>query len=72
MIVAAVSSEVLFVIALRMVFPEIGGSHGPEAEEEDPFIVPLAVLMIAGPSAVAAILFLVSRDPERFWTGGRP
>lgn len=62
---------VLFVIALRMVFPELGGRSGPEPEDEEPFIVPLAVPMIAGPSAVAAILLLVSREPARMldWWG---
>jgi multiple antibiotic resistance protein len=57
---------VLFIIALRMVFPQSGiATEGPE---EEPFIVPLAVPMIAGPSAVAAILLLVSRDPQRLFT----
>jgi multiple antibiotic resistance protein len=58
---------VLFVIALRMVFPESAGVRRGEIEEE-PFFVPLAVPMIAGPSAISAVLLLVSRDPERFWT----
>jgi multiple antibiotic resistance protein len=57
---------VLFIIALRMVFPPTGASV--EGPEEEPFIVPLAVPMIAGPSAVAAILLLVSRDPQRLLT----
>jgi multiple antibiotic resistance protein len=57
---------VLFIIALRMVFPQAGAPA--EAWEEEPFIVPLAVPMIAGPSAVAAILLLVSRDPQRLLT----
>lgn len=57
---------VLFIIALRMVFPETDGVRRGELEEE-PFIVPLAVPMIAGPSAVSAVLLLVSRDPGRFW-----
>jgi multiple antibiotic resistance protein len=55
---------VLFLIALRMVFPEPGAGP-PVEEDEEPFIVPLAVPMVAGPSAVAAILLLVSREPER-------
>jgi len=57
---------VLFIIALRMVFPQAGAPA--EEWEEEPFIVPLAVPMIAGPSAVAAILLLVSRDPQRLLT----
>lgn len=55
---------VLFIIALRMVFPEPRVGLQIEGDEE-PFIVPLAVPMVAGPSAVAAILLLVSREPER-------
>lgn len=55
---------VLFIIALRMVFPESGGGSSL-ATDEEPFFVPLAVPMVAGPSAVAAILLLVSREPER-------
>jgi multiple antibiotic resistance protein len=58
---------VLFIIALRMVFPEPGAALPIEGDEE-PFIVPLAIPMIAGPSAVAAILLLVSREPERLVT----
>lgn len=58
---------VLFIIALRMVFP---GQEAVERRElhEEPFVVPLAVPMIAGPSALAAVLLLVSREPARFWT----
>ncbi len=55
---------VLFLIALKMVFPE---SHGPLGESVDgePFVVPLAVPYIAGPSALATVLLLTSRDPHR-------
>jgi len=58
---------VLFVIALRMVFPESTGVLRGEIAEE-PFFVPLAVPMLAGPSAISAVLLLVSRDPGGFWT----
>jgi len=58
---------VLFIIALRMVFPDQESSATPSVTEE-PFIVPLAVPMLAGPSAVSALLLLVSRDPARIWT----
>lgn len=57
---------VLFIIALRMVFPTQGGLGEP-LEDGEPLIVPLAIPMLAGPSAVAAVLLLVSRDPDRFW-----
>jgi len=53
----------LFIIALRMVFP--GFAH-PDAEvEEDPFIVPLATPLVAGPSTIAVLLLLSSSQPDR-------
>jgi MarC family membrane protein len=56
---------ILFLIALRMVFPphEIAD---PEQTEE-PLIVPLAVPAIAGPSALATVLLLVSQQPDKRW-----
>lgn len=54
---------VLFLIALRMVFPPPAGQE-PEQQGE-PLIVPLAIPLIAGPSALATVLLLVSRAPER-------
>lgn len=48
---------VLFLIALRMIFPREGGVMG-EAPEGEPFIVPLAVPLVAGPSALATVLLL--------------
>lgn len=54
---------VLFLIALRMIFPPAPG-HEPEIQGE-PLIVPLAIPLIAGPSALATVLLLVSHAPER-------
>jgi len=54
---------VLFLIALRMIFPPPSGQE-PEYVAE-PLIVPLAIPAIAGPSALATVLLLVSRAPER-------
>ena len=55
---------VLFLIALKMVFP---GAHGPLDEETagEPLIVPLAIPYVAGPSALATVLLLASQAPER-------
>jgi MarC family membrane protein len=54
---------ILFLIALRMVFPP------PKADEAEmqvePLIVPLAVPSIAGPSALATVLLLVSQAPDK-------
>ena len=46
---------VLFLIALRMVFPPEGGATGPSPQGE-PFIVPLAIPLLAGPSTLATLL----------------
>lgn len=47
---------VLFLIALRMVFPE-KGAHGEDTAGE-PLVVPLAIPLIAGPSTLATLLLL--------------
>lgn len=52
----------LFIISLRMIFP--GRADGGDgADTEDPFIVPLAVPLIAGPSTIAVLLLLSSKHP---------
>lgn len=57
----------LFLIALRMIFHPPDGVFGEWAGGE-PFVVPLAIPLIAGPSAMAMVMLLVSREPERFYT----
>ncbi len=54
---------ILFLIALRMIFPP-PASVAVEPQGE-PLIVPLAIPAIAGPSALATVLLLVSQAPER-------
>jgi len=55
---------ILFLIALRMIFPPPKGPDTPESMAE-PLIVPLAIPAIAGPSALATVLLLVSQAPEK-------
>ena len=50
---------VLFIIALRMIFPGDGAPSGEQIEGE-PFVVPLAIPLVAGPSALATLLLLQS------------
>ncbi|CAN5669121.1 MarC family protein [soil metagenome] len=54
---------VLFLIALRMIFPPPPVAQ--TAPQSEPFIVPLAIPALAGPSALATVLLLVSQAPER-------
>ncbi len=53
---------VLFLIAIKMIFPL--SRHDDEIIAE-PFIVPLATPMVAGPSVLATLLVLVSAHPEQ-------
>lgn len=55
---------ILFLIALRMIFRRPEGIFGDTASGE-PFIVPLAIPSIAGPAAIATVMLLVSRAPQR-------
>jgi len=61
---------VLFLIAVRMVFPSADRDLSEHVGGE-PFIVPLAIPYVAGPSAMATVLLLVSREPARWpaWLG---
>jgi small neutral amino acid transporter SnatA (MarC family) len=55
---------VLFLIALRMIFPS--PERATEGFEGEPFIVPLAIPYVAGPSLMATELLLMSREPARW------
>ncbi len=55
---------ILFLIGLKMIFPQPGGVAGLTSDEE-PFIVPLAIPMIAGPSILAALILLANQDHNR-------
>ena len=58
---------ILFLISLRMVFPSKDGIFG-EVPGGEPFLVPLAVPSIAGPSALATVMLMTSRDPAQLVT----
>jgi multiple antibiotic resistance protein len=53
---------VLFLIAVRMIFPA-GGGPTTDAPEGEPFIVPLAIPLFVGPSTLAALLLLQRTSP---------
>jgi multiple antibiotic resistance protein len=52
---------VLFLIALRMIFPRQDAGRDPL--EGEPFIVPLAIPLVAGPSTLASLLLLQQSSP---------
>ncbi|MBP3973865.1 MarC family protein [Pseudoxanthomonas spadix] len=55
---------VLFLIGIRMIFPRPEGLMG-EIPGGEPFIVPLAIPLVAGPSGMAAVMLMGSNEPER-------
>ncbi len=57
---------ILFLIALKMVFSEYGADNLHKDVAEEPFIVPLAVPLIAGPSAMATVLLLMAQEPQHW------
>ncbi|QFU74238.1 YhgN family NAAT transporter [Halioglobus maricola] len=67
--VSIAGAIILFLIAIRMIFPSPYGLMG-DTPDGEPFIVPLAIPMVAGPSALAIAMLLVTSDPGRMldWT----
>jgi MarC family membrane protein len=61
---------ILIIIAIRMIFGG-GDSYGTDVAQREPFIFPLAVPLLAGPSAMATVLLLASRQPDHLaqWIG---
>jgi multiple antibiotic resistance protein len=62
--VAIAGGIVLFLIGLRMIFPPPEGLMG-ELPDGEPFIVPMAIPLIAGPSGMAAVMLMGSQEPDR-------
>lgn len=56
---------ILFLIALKMVFPVPRSAHAEEAIDGEPLLVPLAVPLVAGPSAMAMVMLLATNEPSR-------
>ncbi len=59
---------ILFIVAIKMIFPSNTVLSGTNQKTLEPFIVPLAIPLIAGPSALATCLLLASRQPAAILT----
>ncbi|MBD9537134.1 Marc family transporter [Stenotrophomonas sp. ATCM1_4] len=62
--VAIAGGIVLFLIGIRMIFPKPEGLMGAVPDGE-PFIVPMAIPLVAGPSGMAAVMLMGSNEPDR-------
>jgi multiple antibiotic resistance protein len=56
---------ILFLIALKMVFPVKRSAHLVEEIQGEPLLVPLAIPMVAGPSAMAIVMLMATNNPDR-------
>ena len=56
---------ILFLIALKMVFPVKRSAHTVEEIQGEPLLVPLAIPMVAGPSAMAIVMLMATNNPDR-------
>ena len=62
---------ILLIIAMRMIFASGGEIYASDGQGREPLIFPLAVPLLAGPSAMATVLLLASRQPDHLfaWFG---
>lgn len=63
----AAGGVILLLIAIRMVFPTPEKNLSEPVTHEEPFIVPLAVPYVAGPSLLAVIVVFVSQDSGNWY-----
>ena len=56
---------ILFLIALKMVFPVRKTTHAAEEISGEPLLVPLAIPFVAGPSAMAIVMLMATNNPDR-------
>lgn len=55
---------ILFLIALKMIFPQKSHYENESPDEGEPLIVPLAIPLVAGPSLLAAVIIYSSQEPR--------
>ncbi|HSW86951.1 MAG TPA: MarC family protein [Rhabdochlamydiaceae bacterium] len=57
---------ILFLIAIKMIFPTLKNGAHEQHRDKEPFIVPMAVPLIAGPAVLAAVM-LYSHEQTSRW-----
>lgn len=56
---------VLLIVSLEMIFPHRRAAYADPTVQGEPFIVPLAIPLIAGPSTMAVLMLMATNEPER-------
>jgi len=57
---------ILLLIAIKMIFPVKEENAFDTLIQDEPLIVPLAIPYVSGPSALATVMLVVSREPGRW------
>jgi len=57
---------ILFILCLKMIFPGEKDSDASLSNTDEPFIVPLAVPLVAGPAVLAAVMIYWQREPNHW------
>jgi len=60
---------ILFILALKMIFPPHGDPHETLPQDAEPFVVPLAVPLIAGPAVLAAVMIYAKQESSLLMVG---
>jgi len=64
--ISIAGAMVLFLVAIHMILPGAGRGMKSESEESDPFIVPLATPLVAGPATLATLILISSKSGGLF------
>ena len=56
---------ILFMISIKMVFPVKRTAEITDEIEGEPLLVPLAIPMVAGPSALAIVILMATSEPDK-------
>ena len=58
---------ILFIISVKLVF---GGEEETKSDpkEDEPFVVPLAIPLVAGPAALSMVMITAAQQPNKFIT----
>lgn len=56
------SGVVLFIAAIKVIFPKMGNVRDLLRKDEEPFIVPIAIPLVAGPSLLATVMLFAHTE----------
>jgi multiple antibiotic resistance protein len=58
---------ILFILALKMIFPSYKEPNVEGPREKEPLVVPLAIPLVAGPATLAMIMLYSRQEPNNYY-----